>query len=340
MNHLLTLARVSGSCIGLALLLVSLLGTGCKHGNAINFVTSTQFGLKVGVNAEKIPEVQIGYNRQEAARVPVYLEKQGGTNGSDNLPAAPVSVSSILAQAKMALQKGTAADDIVAAGLIASAVKMGQSGDGESILVVISEKAKESPLDAAKRGVLQGLIEAEIQKPAAMSAFYEKAKYVGKRNGPWAEDAYSVLGTFSGAGTASASGGTNGNLTIAQYFATGVAAQILAEKGGAAVVNPNAKPASDSGDPKAAFEAGKKQGEKQRDVLERAAKFILDQGTDGAAQRKERAKKALAGIEIEGESLDDVASRISTKTSESDIRKLLMRFREDSAIIEKNLPAT
>lgn len=81
----------------LILLVPIAVAVGCKHGNAINFVTNTQFGLKVGVNAEKIPEVQIGYNRQEAARIPVYLEQQSTRNQppGDGFAAAPVSVNSL-----------------------------------------------------------------------------------------------------------------------------------------------------------------------------------------------------------------------------------------------------
>jgi hypothetical protein len=55
-------------------------------------------------------------------------------------------------------------------------------------------------------------------------------------------DAYSVLATFAGDTAASGSGGTgnastNARGSIAQFFATGIAARILAERGGAQLVN-------------------------------------------------------------------------------------------------------
>ena len=55
-------------------------------------------------------------------------------------------------------------------------------------------------------------------------------------------DAYSVLATFSGTAAASGSGGStspssNASGSIAQFFATGMAARLLAEKGGAQLVN-------------------------------------------------------------------------------------------------------
>lgn len=58
-----------------------------------------------------------------------------------------------------------------------------------------------------------------------------------------ATDTYSVLATFSGQAGASAGAGGNetpgvkANGTLAQYFATGIAARLLAEHGGASIVN-------------------------------------------------------------------------------------------------------
>lgn len=59
-------------------------------------------------------------------------------------------------------------------------------------------------------------------------------------------DAYSVLATFAGSGAASGSKGTtsstSANGSIAQFFATGLAARVLAEKGGAQLVNSGSVP--------------------------------------------------------------------------------------------------
>jgi hypothetical protein len=53
-------------------------------------------------------------------------------------------------------------------------------------------------------------------------------------------DTYSVLATFKGSGAAKASGTTEMSGSIAQFFATGLAARILAEQGGAALVSTKA----------------------------------------------------------------------------------------------------
>jgi hypothetical protein len=64
-------------------------------------------------------------------------------------------------------------------------------------------------------------------------------------------DAYSVLATFSGTAAASGSAGTGTPKTeasgkIAQFFATGMAARLLAEHGGAQLVNSGAAPPDDA----------------------------------------------------------------------------------------------
>ena len=61
--------------------------------------------------------------------------------------------------------------------------------------------------------------------------------------GPGAIDTYSVLATFSGQAGGSAGGTTpsaQGQARLAQFFATGLAARMLADRGGAALVNTQA----------------------------------------------------------------------------------------------------
>ncbi|REG59306.1 hypothetical protein B0G80_2041 [Paraburkholderia sp. BL6669N2] len=70
----------------------------------------------------------------------------------------------------------------------------------------------------------------------------------GHVNGPGARDTYSVIATLSGETTGRAPVDKTGaevsaGGSIAQYFATGMAARLLADKGGAALVNTNAYPA-------------------------------------------------------------------------------------------------
>lgn len=66
--------------------------------------------------------------------------------------------------------------------------------------------------------------------------------FVGTSEGenPDLADTYSVLATFGGRGSGNASGGSGsggGEVAVAQYFATGLAARLLAQSGGAALVN-------------------------------------------------------------------------------------------------------
>ncbi|GAB6043843.1 hypothetical protein [Endothiovibrio diazotrophicus] len=71
-----------------------------------------------------------------------------------------------------------------------------------------------------------------------------------------AEDTYSVLASFGAEFNGSAdSSGVKSENGLAQYFATGLAAQKLAEKGGAQIVNANAKPEAAPEKPPTAGEA-------------------------------------------------------------------------------------
>ncbi|TDM04911.1 MAG: hypothetical protein C4K60_20980 [Ideonella sp. MAG2] len=81
-------------------------------------------------------------------------------------------------------------------------------------------------------------------------------KFVGtagatSTNGGGAQDTYSVLATFSGdmgGGTTAAASAPQANASakVAQFFATGLAARLLAEKGGAGLVVAGAQPAAQS----------------------------------------------------------------------------------------------
>jgi len=59
-------------------------------------------------------------------------------------------------------------------------------------------------------------------------------------------DSYSVLASFGGSASARAGGQTKAGGSVAQYFATGLAAQMLAATGGAAVVSAAADPPADT----------------------------------------------------------------------------------------------
>ncbi|WP_162877889.1 hypothetical protein [Trinickia diaoshuihuensis] len=109
----------------------------------------------------------------------------------------------------------------------------------------------------------------------------------GTLNGASAHDTYSVLATFSGQTAASAPVGASGaNVTaggaIAQYFATGFAARLLAEKGGAAIVSTS----GDTGNDAAVNLAAQQQLQTQSQHIERIISAITDKsGNIDATQR-------------------------------------------------------
>lgn len=127
--------------------------TGCQS-NTIYFATNTQFGIRAGVDTKQIPEVEIGYSRQEGVMMPLVMDSTNSLKASD-----------------------TTADD--------------------------------------------------------------NAKFVASNNdGVHArQDAYSVIATFKGraGGSGSISNAANASLGVSQYFATGIAAQLLAEHGASVV---------------------------------------------------------------------------------------------------------
>jgi hypothetical protein len=222
---------------------------GCKHHNAINFVTNTEFGVKVGVNAEKIPEVKIGYGRQEAARVPVYLMDGAIAKRTRG------EVNSLLNQAAINLEKASGASTAATqAPYISSAVKLVNAAavadtaskkDASESLII--PEIKTSVANLVKNGTtleskesidyVRGLIAAERERPVFHTEFQEAGKFIGSRKDKDANDAYSVIGTFKGNAGGNAGSQANAKMGIAQYFATGIAAQLLAEGGGAALVS-------------------------------------------------------------------------------------------------------
>lgn len=124
-----------------------------KHSNTLVFGTNTTIGLKVGRDAGQVPAVQIGFDRQEVAIVPLLA------NVSDD--------------------------------------------NSKKLIPCLNE---------------------DINK------CHFRATSDGENN-----DAYSTIASF---GAQSAAGGGEGeaNMNVAQYFATGIAAQKLAISGGANVV--------------------------------------------------------------------------------------------------------
>lgn len=133
-----------------------------RHSNTMVFGTNTTFGVKVGANTGEVPEVVVGYDRQEAVIMPLVANT--GSKENPNML---------------------------------------------------------TPCDLKEAVTVQGESEFAIH-PCSLVAVNGKAL-----------DSYSVLASFGAeydAGGGQATGG------LAQYFATGVAAQLLAATGGASVV--------------------------------------------------------------------------------------------------------
>jgi hypothetical protein len=136
--------------------------SGCQS-NTLYFATNTQLGVRVGVDSKQIPEVELGYNRQEGVVLPLTVEN---CNKATNSPQA------------CALNGGSA--------------------------TIIND-----------------------------------SKFTGENKTGGIKDAPSVIAIFtghiSGSGSASASNSVAANMKVNQYFATGVAAQLLAQHGPAVV---------------------------------------------------------------------------------------------------------
>lgn len=175
-----------------------------RHSNTMVFATNTSFGLKAGTSTGQVPEVIVGYDRQEAVIMPLVANT--GSSANPNL-----------------LEPCDLTQDVSVTGSASFAVH-----------------------------------------PCSLVA----------TNGS-AQDSYSVLASFGASYDAGGKGASGG---LAQYFATGIAAQVLAAKGGAALVSTTeaakisaANDASDSiaalitGDP--AFAVGAAAAKKDKPVL-------------------------------------------------------------------------
>ncbi|MDF0487354.1 hypothetical protein PX554_04370 [Sphingomonas sp. H39-1-10] len=150
-----------------ALTAVALAG-GCvqstRHSNTLLFGTNTHFGIRAGTSPTSVPEVNIGYSRQEAVVMPLVanVADDGHTQKPCDL-TTPVTV-------------------------------VGGSGFAVHPCSLVAMKGE-------------------------------------------AQDSYSVLASFGATFDAGARvDGSSGKGGLAQYFATGMAAQILAYTGGASVV--------------------------------------------------------------------------------------------------------
>ncbi len=136
----------------------------------------------------------------------------------------------------------------------------------------------------------------------------------GSAAGPGARDTYSVLATFSGdvAATSKDPGAKGG---LAQYFATGIAARLLAQYGGAAVVNTGA-----SSTPASAIDANTKLllDQKRTQVDTISIKLSKNDGTVDQTKLAALLQKPPANSIP-----DDVKADLGSKKLQTDLRSYL-----------------
>jgi hypothetical protein len=227
-------SRVFGHTVTLGA--IALLGCAPQHHDAILFGTNTQAGLKIGVDEKEVPTIILGYNRQEAAMVPLFAYGDGMFKTADR----NVDCTTYLELARDRFENAKAATD--------AGTKKELFGDGVTLVkMAYAAASQRASKDAEAPKVSPGLerlyrliekpdikdlptcrllTEAEIQRPSTAMRYLQEYKYVAECEGLKCKDAYSVLGTFSG----SAKGGNNATTasgSIAQFFATGLAAQNL-----------------------------------------------------------------------------------------------------------------
>ncbi len=155
-----------------------------RHSNTMVFGTNTSLAARVGQGVNQIPEISVGYGRQEAVIMPLLAntQDQGGRKG-----------------------------------LLAPCGNQVPNNADTSTVSTLTDPAAGKP------------------HPCKFVAIKKDSK------GVTSQDSYSVLASFGANIKARSPSKDNQNaeigVGIAQYFATGVAAQLLAANGGAAVVS-------------------------------------------------------------------------------------------------------
>lgn len=158
-----------------------------KHSNMLVFGTNTTVGVNLGKDASQTPTVQIGFNRQELALVPMLANVKAAQadNNSTGQDLEPCDISGANGRS---------------------------SEETHNCLFVATSET--TVTETPKGGT-------------------SVTKTVTNRG-----DAYSTLASFGARISGTNEGGNKGNgaVAVAQYFATGIAAQKLAEEGGANVI--------------------------------------------------------------------------------------------------------
>ncbi len=246
--------------------LTALAGCATQHKDAIVFGTNTQVGAKIGVDEKKIPTIMVGYNRQEAALIPLLAHGNGklldasyrNLDTSTYLELAIASLDNLYNSPADANLKDESLK-LIELAKVASTRKTNEKNESPTIpagikalnteATTVLTKATLGPADKPKILELKLRTQAELKKPTTAITYLEDLKFVAnsRKNADdhILKDAYSVIGIF--AGNANGSARTNGDNStvsgkgsIAQYFATGIAAQNISTSSAAVNSNPSA----------------------------------------------------------------------------------------------------
>ncbi|MEO0511067.1 MAG: hypothetical protein AAF065_14550 [Verrucomicrobiota bacterium] len=244
--------------------------TGCapQHKDAIMFGINTQVGVKVGVDEKQVPTVIVGFNRQEAALVPLLTYGDGMLTDAayrDLDTSTYLHMVAKYSENLIFLTKNSAAKavkDPVLQSLqfateraLESATKLKDDGK-TSVVDPLFDKLNNEALALTNASTVKDITrvrvfaESQLSKPSLAQRFHSEMKYTaevieeeGGKNSY--KDAYSVLGIFSGKAKGSAKTSAPNTLDnssdfdgqLAQYFATGMAAQNLSKTPAAVSTN-------------------------------------------------------------------------------------------------------
>lgn len=213
------------------------------------FGTTTQVGVKVGVDERQIPTVLVGYNRQEAALVPLLTR-------SDSEQESPPPTLDFIAYLELA-RDSLAEASTLWAGSDQNARSAELHGEGVNFikdalnltkasadqdpaplpatLVRLGELTNKAQVNAAGTNELLRATRAALHRDnVARDRQLAESKYIASATPTRKEDAYSVIGIFGGNMRGKSKGPTGQETElsggIAQYFATGIAAQNLSLK--------------------------------------------------------------------------------------------------------------
>ncbi len=295
-RHHRVLCKALGCAIALAL--VGLPGCAPQHRDAIMFGVNTTGGLKVGVDEKQLPTIIIGYNRQEAALVPLFVYGDGMFKAADRNVDATIYLEGARKRFERAAGAGAPAlrQKLTEEGILlvnwayeaseensAGGTGSGRVSPGLSKLHALAQKPTPNLTE------LTLLTETEIQRPSTALRYLEEYKYMGEIDRTVQKDAYSVLGTFSGGAKGKAQTGGAGDVvasgSIAQYFATGIAAQNL-----------SLTPASVTANSQTVKEAATLPASEAR---ERFAAFAMERDKALGSAKRYITVKTLAGVQTE-----------------------------------------